>query len=162
VTTVLQGWQQALAREQAAVFGYGTLGPHLATASQLALARGCEQAHRAQVALAQGALLILGGAAAESSPPYDSAPVGDASSAVELAVELEETTATGWRYLLSALATDPATSADDSSANGPIASDSIAQSRVTALAALTAAAVRAVQWRRMQNASSPSVAFPGI
>jgi Domain of unknown function (DUF4439) len=150
--TVLQGWQQALASEQAAVFGYGQLGPHLSAGPQLVLARSSEQAHRAQAALASVALQALGGGPAESPAPSPPSAVSDDSSAVDLAVELEEATAEAWRFLLAALA------AGSASGGG----DSTAQSRVTAVAALTAAAVRAVQWRQLRSDSSPSVPFPGI
>lgn len=152
VATVQQAWQQALASEQAAVFGYGSLGPHLPAGVQLALARSCEQAHRAQAAIAADALQLLGGGPAGSPAPSRPSAVSDDSSAIALAVELEETTASAWRYLLAAIAAGPATSVDASSA----------PSRVTALTALTAAAVRAVQWRQLQSGGSPSVPFPGI
>jgi hypothetical protein len=152
MTTVLQCWQQVLSSEQGAIFGYGTLGPHLPAGPQLALARICEQAHRAQAALASVALQALGGAPAESPAPSAPAVVSDDSAAIDLAVEVEQATAAAWRFLLAALATGPATPG----------SDSTAQSRVGAVAALTAAAVRAVQWRQLQQAGSPSVPFPGI
>ncbi|MBA3524280.1 MAG: DUF4439 domain-containing protein, partial [Geodermatophilaceae bacterium] len=62
-------------------------------------------------------------------------------AALALAAQLEDGTATAWRYLLGAT--------DD------------AELRGTALTALTDSAVRAVRWRLAAGTTPATVAFPG-
>lgn len=149
-------WQSVLVAEQAAVFGYGALGPRLPAGPQVQLARSCQQGHRVRVDAALGALSGLGALpAATASGPSPGAvlqlpgPLSDDQSAGQLAVHLEEATASAWRYLLSTLAGEPA-------------SVTATAGRATALAALTDSAVQAVRWRRIASPAQASVAFPGI
>ncbi len=149
--SVVAAWQQALAAEHAAIFGYGTLGPHL-PAADVATARAYQTAHRA---LRDGTLAALatvgvtGVTAAVSYPvPF---PLDDAVAARRLAVELESACASGWRYLL-------ACAADTS----VVQSASITGLRARALGALQQSAVRALTWRAEVTPAAPSVAFPGI
>jgi hypothetical protein len=137
----------AIEAEQLAAFGYGTLGPRLSVAAQVALARTCEQAHRN---LAESALLLVAGAAPQSGSQADSYQLPviavDAASAIRLAIELEQTCASTWRAVLAQFA-------QLSNASKPWP---------TAVGALTDSAVRAVKWRRYADGPSVSVAFPGI
>jgi hypothetical protein len=164
-TPTTAAWQSALAAEQAAAFGYGTLGPRLNPGQHVLLARTCQQAHRARVDSTSAVLATLtspatGPATAPAPSPSPAAssqppdyqlpfPVTDDASAQRLAIVLEESTASAWRYLLATLA-DAQTEAGSTSA------------RVTALAALTESAVQAVRWRRILSPTQASVAFPGI
>jgi hypothetical protein len=150
MTAALDGWQQAITAEQSAVYGYGALGPHLSTNDEVSLARQCEQAHRAQVQAGIAMLATLGGSPANPPAPT-SAPVTvtDDASAQQLALTLEEATASAWRYVLAQLATT-------------LGAGSVAPARAMAVSSLSDAAVRAVQWRRLRNPAQPSVAFPGI
>lgn len=159
-TAALAAIAAAVEAEQLATFGYGTLGPRLSNASQATLAHGCEQAHRN---LAENAMLLAAGAAPQSSaqPGGYQLPIiaTDQPSAVRLAIALEEACASAWRSVLAQLTQLPASS-DQSPAASTGANPSTPWS--TAVAALTDSAVRAVKWRRSNDAQSVSVAFPGI
>jgi Domain of unknown function (DUF4439) len=100
-------WQQALAAEYAAAFGYGALGPRLVDPAQIALARSSQQAHSDLVAQSQSQLTAAGltpVAPAASYPlPY---PVADAATARQLALRLEDATASAWRYLFATAAVE--------------------------------------------------------
>ena len=159
-----RAWQQTLAAEYAAVFGYGVLGPRLVDATQITLARSSQQAHRDLVAQSEQQLTAAGLAppAAEASYPLPY-PIPDDATARQLALRLEEATASAWRYLISAAAVEGSARSAASSTPAPASSGSgLVTLRATALAALTDAAVRAVSWRRLVSPTSPTVPFPGI
>jgi Domain of unknown function (DUF4439) len=151
LSAVADAWQQALAAEYAAVFGYGLLGPHLSAAAQVTLARTSQTQHE-QLATATATALV---AAGQSAPPPQADyswmyPVTDYLSAQRLAIRLETNCASVWRYLIATAA-------------APNTSDAtLAAVRASAMTALSGAAVRAMQWRATVNPSAPTVAFPGI
>jgi Domain of unknown function (DUF4439) len=137
----------AVESEQLAAFGYGSLGPRLSIAAQVALARDCEQAHRD---LAGRAMLLDVGVAPPSTAAADGFALPliavDGPTAISLAIELEQACASAWRFVLAQLTGPPDASSPWSVAVG----------------ALTDSAVRAVRWRRYRDPQSASVAFPGI
>jgi Domain of unknown function (DUF4439) len=148
----------AINAEQLAAFGYGTLGPRLGSPAQITQAHDCELAHRSLAATA----ITMAASLASGSPPSSSGSPGsytlpgratDNASALRLAAALEQQCATGWRYVLAQLAS--AASAGTSSASPDSA-------WTIAVGALRDSAVRAVRWRRLTEASTASVAFPGI
>ncbi|MGI5215501.1 ferritin-like domain-containing protein [Plantactinospora sp. CA-290183] len=130
----------ALAAEHAAIYAYGPIGVRLSGASA-DQARSAEAAHRAR----RDSLVLLLAEQGASPPPPEPAytlpfPVTDETSALQLALQIEERTAAVWRAAL------PATEGDQ---------------RTRALAALTDAAVRATRWRRTAGVIPATVAFPG-
>ncbi len=144
--------QAAVIAELGASFGYGTLGPRLTGPGSRALAQTDEQAHRGLAAT--GSLL----APATQPSPGDSATPGslalpvvpvDDATARQLAIALESACAGAWRYVLAAVSSDPV-----SPDNAPV--------WTAAAGALSDAAVRAVQWRKIGDPITASVAFPGI
>jgi len=152
----------ALDAEQLAAYGYGTLGPRLGSPTQTTQAHNCEIAHRALAATATTMAASTASAIAGSAPSTATAAAGsyqlpagavDASSALRLAVLLEQGCATAWRYVLAQLASDDAAGTRTASADS---------AWTTAVGALRDSAVRAVMWRRLTDANTASVAFPGI
>lgn len=141
MSPAIEALQRALAAEHAAVWGYGVVGGHLLPAQQRAAA-DAERAHRAwRDALSLG-LRDRGATPVAAAASYELPfAVTDAATARRLAVHLEEGTAAVWHAALSAVST-PA-------------------DRRLALAALTAAATRAVQWRLTVPGMAPTVPFPG-
>jgi hypothetical protein len=144
--------------EQLAAYGYGTLGPRLGSPAQISQARSCELAHRALAATATA----MAASPAPGSSPSSSDGVGsyqlpatanDAASALRLAAVLEQQCAAGWRYVLAQLASTA------SAGSSPASADS---AWTVAVGALRDSAVRAVMWRRLTDATTASVAFPGI
>ena len=144
-------WLSAIRAEHVAGYGYGTLGPRLANDQHVTLARACEQAHQALAATAQQFLA--------TPAPTDTSSLGDFqlplrptddASAQQLAIQLESACASAWRYVLAQLSDQLGNDADPATA------------WTAAVTALSATAVRAVQWRRLTDPSSSSVAFPGI
>jgi hypothetical protein len=147
-------WQLALAAEYAAVFGYGLLGPHLASPVQTRLARTCQNQHSALASLTATALSSAGQTVPEPQPDYPSQfPVTDELSAQRLATRLEQDAASAWRYLL-------AVAAGATGSSLPPAR--LTAIRLSAVSALSDSAVRAMRWRSLVNADAPTVAFPGI
>jgi hypothetical protein len=143
---VLAGWQSGLAAEQRAYFGYGVLGPHC-TGAAADLARLCSDGHDALQLRAAEVISAAGTNPAPAAADYpDLYPGTDPTSAARLAVRLEDECADAWRYLFSAAARSPAGAA----------------SRVAAQHALTASAVRAVQWRRLAGFARLTDPFPGL
>ena len=140
---VVAVWQQALAAEQAAVHGYGIVGPRVPP-DERSPARRCEQEHRELRDQTSAGLLTAGEApvAPEASYPLPF-PVVDTVSARRLAVRLETDAAAAWRYLIAV------------SAPGEAA-------RKAAAPALTASALRAMRWRRLLTPQTPTVPFPGL
>jgi hypothetical protein len=129
----------ALAGEHAAIFGYGALGAHL-TGPALALAQQAEAAHRAR----RDALLVRLSSASPAPPAADLAytlpfPVTDQSSALKLAVGIEERTGAIWRAALAGVGGDD---------------------RRRALDALTDCALRAARFRRAAGETPGTVPLP--
>ena len=142
-------WQAALAAEQRAAFGYGLLGAHLHGSAQLPLAVTCSDAHEALRDATAQALTAAGVQPQPAAADYPELyPVSSAAQASALALRLEQDCAAAWRYLYALAAEDPSAQAR--------------AVRAGAQVALTASAVRAVQWRRITTPASPSVAFPGL
>ena len=139
---VLAGWQQVLAAEQRAVFGYALLGPRLAAGEQ-PLARADQAAH---TDARDAAVAALAAAGARPVPPQADYPALYGIAPHPLAAQLEDDCATAWRYLYAGAAASPGQAA----VRGP------------AQRGLTDSAVRAVRWRLLAGAARPVVAFPGI
>jgi hypothetical protein len=139
--------QQLLENEHAAVYGYPVIGVTLTDPGQVARARAAEAAHR----LVRDALSsqLVGRrveptlAEARYQPP---APLTGEVSAQGWAVQLEESCAAGYRYLLAAAAA------------GPSASTTVRQQALTGLGS---AAQLAAYWRALLQPDVPTVAFPG-
>jgi hypothetical protein len=130
----------ALEAEHAAIFGYGVVGAHLAKSEQ-DTARQVEAVHRTR----RDALIAMLTAAHADAPAAQPAyalpyPVTDRTTALALAVALEEGTARAWRQTLAQLTGD---------------------SRKVGLDALTDCAVRATRWRRLAGVLPLTVPFPG-
>lgn len=147
MTALDDAWQSALAAEHEAVFGYGLLGPQLASGQQQ-LAVTCSNAHEALRDATSEALAAAGLVPVQPAADYPALyPVTGASAARALAIRLEDGCAAAWRYLYlrAASSSDPTARA----------------LRGTAQAALIASAVRAAQWRTLVTPDHPTVAFPG-
>lgn len=130
----------ALAAEHAAIWGYGVVGAHLTGAAQN-LARQCEAAHRDRRDALLERLTSAGSTPPAAAPGYALPfPVTDQASALRLAVEIEERTATVWRGTLADLNAD---------------------ARRDPLSALTDCALRALRWRRTAGQSPVTVPLPG-
>jgi len=131
--------QALLTAEHAAVYGYGVLGARLDDTTR-PQARGADDAHRAQRD-ALAALLVGRG---KSAPPalaaYD-AVVPDQPAALALAIRLEEGLGVRWRDLVGG-------------------TDEVDLRRL-GVTGLTAAAVRAAQWRAASGVRPATVALPG-
>ncbi len=130
----------ALEAEHAAIFAYGPIGVRL-SGDRATAARAAETAHRDR----RDQLVLLLSTRGTSAPERAAAyalpfPVTDATSALRLAVQVEERTAAVWRATLAVLDGD--------------------QRRI-ALAGLTDCAVRATRWRRLAGVAPATVAFPG-
>lgn len=141
MTTPIEALQLGLAAEHATIWGYGLVGGLLPAREQPA-AEAADKAHRAR----RDALLTLIAARVPSpqpaAPSYEPPfPVTDAASARRLAVHLEERLATVWRAALGTVTDLP--------------------DRQLALAALTDAAVRGVQWRLTVPGTPATAPFPG-
>ncbi len=128
----------AVAGEEAAIFAYGVLGPHL-TGADLALARQAELDHRNLRDQISETMAAPPDASAVYAMPF---PVTDAVSALAAAVVVEQRLDVLWRAAVVA--------AGDSA------------SRQTALNALTAGAVRTAAFRRAAGAYPGTVPFPGL
>lgn len=150
MTAVDDALQAALAAEHEAVFGYGLLGPRLATQAQRDLAVRYQSAHE-QVRDATAAALVAAGVVPiANAPDYPALyPVSDPAAALALAVRLETSAAAAWRYVYAAAAAGV----------GPRTAPSV---RTVAQDALTASAVRLTRWRIVQGSRTPTVPFPGI
>jgi ferritin-like protein len=140
LTSSVEVFTAALSAEHACIFGYGVVGAHLDKAGQEA-ARQAETAHRNR-----RDALVIRIAAASASPPAAAAayalpfPVTDRTSALRLAVAIEEGAGRAWRQVL------PVTSGEE---------------RRFALGALVDCAVRAARWRIVAGISPAIVPFPG-
>jgi hypothetical protein len=142
MTAVDAAWQAALAAEHRAVFGYGLLGAQLHHSPRLALAIRCSDAHEALRDTTESAMVAARLTPVPPAADYpDLYPVTTAAQAAALAVRLEDGCAAAWRFLYAATAAPGGRS--------PAV-------RAAAQTALTASAVRAVQWRQAP------VPFPGL
>ncbi len=151
---LVDAWQQALAAEHAAVFGYATLGPYLGADAELGQA--CTQAHEALRDQTTAALLRAGQTPVSTRADYPlPLPLRAGADTQRFALQLEEAGASAWRFLLARAAGPPDVTAGLSAA-------ALGAVRTSAQTALVATAVRAVQWRRLVSPGSPSVPFPGI
>jgi hypothetical protein len=154
VTPFTEAWQQALAAEQQAVFGYSLLGPRLGSADQNT-ARSYLAAHEALRDTTAAAMLATGLTPHNPAVDYpDLYPVPAAAAARRLALYLEQDCAAAWRFaFLTASVTV-------SQARAQKLTDQGARRR-EAQAALTASAQRSTRWRVIAGQSPPSTAFPG-
>jgi hypothetical protein len=130
-----------LKAEHAAIFGYGVIGAHLDAGTVNDVAAQAEAAHRAR----RDALLVRLTGKGITPPPADPvytlpSPVTDKASALQLALTIEERTASIWARAL------PETTGDD---------------RKLALDALADAAMRATRVRRVAGIEPVTVPFPG-
>ena len=140
----VNAWQQAVAAEYAAAFGYGALGPktyrrgagragpHVRAGPPRRRQRQCSEVDRTR--------RRAGGAGGELSVAF---ALTDAAAAQQLALRLEAAGASAWRYV---------TSIDRAAADV----------RALAVSMLSDSAVRGVQWRRLATPAAPTVPFPGI
>lgn len=131
----------ALAAEEAAIYAYGVIGVRLSAKGEVSAARAAEQEHRERrdwlVSKIAEQKASQGPTAAAYTLPF---PVTDRSSALDLAIKIEDGVAQAWRPVLGV------TESGD---------------RSTALSALTDSAVRACRWRKLNNVSPLTLAFPG-
>jgi len=133
--------QRLLAAEHAAVWGYGVIGGKLPPGQQPA-ALASDRAHRGRRDALTGLLLTRRVTPAASAASYHLPfPVDEAGAARRLAVHLERGVAATW-YAGLAEVTGPAL-------------------RRLALAALTDAATRGLQWRLTVPGEPSTVPFPG-
>jgi len=144
---LIDAWQAALASEHQAFFGYGLLGPRLASPVERALARTTQQAHATVRDATQAALAAKGQTPVAPLTDYPVLyPVSSPQAALDLAVRLETACSSAWRYLYSVAAVP----GGDSSV------------RASAQQALTDSAVHATRWRLSAGVAAATVAFPGI
>lgn len=144
MSSLVDAWQAALAAEHAAVAGYDVAGPHMDDA-EAATARADQQAHRTLRDATSAALAAAGHAPMPARPDYPLPfAVTNAATARQFALNLESASAAAWRYVIAVAG----------AADRTVRSD--------AQAALTASAVRAVQWRSLVDPAKPTVPFPGI
>lgn len=131
----------ALVAEHAAIYGYGSVGARLDSATVAELAQQPEAAHRAR----RDALLIRLASKGIAPPSAETAyalpfPVQNRDDALRLALTIEERTAAIWRLAL------PTTAGDE---------------RQICLDALVDCAVRAARVRRTVGVTPTIVPFPG-
>ncbi len=137
----LAAWQDALAAEQQAAFGYALLGPQL-PADRQDLARSCQALHEQLRDDTADAIAATG---ATPHPAQGDYPGLYGVAPLQLAPQLEDACAAGWRFLYAAAAQQSGTSG----------------LRRTAQRGLTASAVRATRWRLIAGSPHAVVAFPG-
>lgn len=130
----------ALKAEHAAVFGYGLVGARLGGKDRQ-LATQIEASHRDR----RDALLLRLSQKGASAPPADPTyalpfPVTDRTSALRLAIAIEEAAGRVWRSALP---------------------ETVAEERKLALDALTDCAVNATKLRRLAGVSPVTVPLPG-
>ena len=131
----------ALAAEEAAIYAYGLIGVRFSVTGERDEARAAEQEHRQRRDYLVSRLDQLKTSAAPAPAGYEMPfAVTDRASALKMAIRVEDGVAQAWRATLPA--TEPA-------------------ARSTALANLTASAVRATRWRRLAELTPLTLAFPG-
>lgn len=147
MTALTDALQRVLAAEHEAVFGYGTLGPHLA-APEDSSARADQAAHELLRDAVQDELVTRGAQPVAPQPDYPALyPVDSPAQARALALRLETQAAVTWRASFAAAASAR-----------PV--DAVTRDR--AQDALTATALRAMRWRQAVGRGFPTVPFPGI
>lgn len=130
----------ALAAEHMAIYGYGVLGARLDDAGK-EVARIAEAAHRDRRDALIMRITAANATAAPAAPAYRLPdPVTDLTSALRLAIALEEGVALTWRQALAA------TTGED---------------RRMALDALMGCAIQATRWREVAGFTPATVVFPG-
>ena len=145
MTELETAWQAALAAEHEAVFAYGLLGPRL---SSTELAVACATAHEALRDATTEAITAAGlDPVAPDSDYPELYPVPNAAAARAVAVRVEDGCSSAWRYLYLVAASTSGGDAD--------------KLRGCAQEALTASAVRAVQWREHVSPGHVTRPFPG-
>jgi hypothetical protein len=145
---LVAAWQAALAAEHQAAFGYGLLGPRLSGAAQQ-YAVTCSDAHEALRDATEQAMAAQHLRPVPPQVDYPALyPVPDAAAARALAARLEDECAVAWRALFARVAALPGATA--------------AARRDDAQQRLSAAAVRAMTWRRFTDPTRATRAFPGI
>jgi hypothetical protein len=146
-SAVVDAWQAALAAEHAAIFGYGTVGPHLPP-TRVDQARVFERAHRGlrDTVIDQMGAVGVDPVAAQADYPVPLA-LTTGPRADRYAQRLEEACAAAWRFVVASAAEQPRP---------------LTELRAFAVGALTASAVRAMQWRELLTPATPTVAFPGV
>ena len=137
----LAAWQDALAAEQQAAFGYALLGPHL-PASRQDLARSCQALHEQLRDDTADSIAAAGATPRAAQGDY---PALYGVAPTQLTAQLEDACAAGWRFFYAALAE----------------SGGAAALRRTAQRGLTDSAVRATRWRVIAGTAHPVLAFPG-
>ena len=131
----------AVAAEHGVIYGYGLVSAHSTFEVNPLVATAMDE-HRAR---REEAIQML--EARSVTPPLPAAgyqvpaPVTNPTDAANLAIRMEEDTATAWRAVL-----EQADNAED---------------RTFAVTALTRAAVTAAEWRGVVEAAPVTVAFPG-
>lgn len=146
-SALVDAWQDALAAEHQAVFGYALLGPKLSGAG-LQRAVSCSNAHEALRDVTSSALAAAGHIPVAARPDYPALyPVAGPAAARRLAVRLEDDCAAAWRYLYFQAAST--------------ASGRARTLRATAQQALTASAVRATRWQAVVSPMRATTPFPG-
>jgi hypothetical protein len=136
--------QSVLAAQHAAVYAYAEVGVNLVEAAEIQQARDLQAAHRLLRDSVAAELVGLGAtpvaAMASYQPP---AKLVDAPAAQRWALQLEQTGAAAYRYLLTAAAGQRS-------------------ARTKALSGLVDAAQRSRYWRTLLTPTTPTEAFPGI
>ena len=130
-----------LTAEHAAIFGYGVVGGHLDNAGKQTVRRA-DSAHRTRRDALIARLVSTSATVPPAAPAYTLPfAVTNRSSALKLAVALEEGTAEAWRLAIAATTGDV---------------------RKAALDALIDCALRATAWRRAAKLAPITVPFPGV
>lgn len=134
--------QLALAAEHAVVWGYGLVGGQIGS-ELLPTVQEADATHRARRDATAAIVRDQGGEPVTAQPSYDVPfAVKDTTTALRLAVHLEEGAAEAWHFLLSATGD--------------------AGLRQTAVTALSDSAVRATRWRARLTPATAAVSFPGV
>jgi Domain of unknown function (DUF4439) len=141
MTEPVAALQTALAAEHAAIWAYPVVGARVGAALRAQVWQA-DLTHRTRRDATAGLIRRYGGdpvpSGAEYSLPF---PVSNRTTALRLAVHLEEGVAAAWRYVIAATEEQAV--------------------RRDALAALTDAAVQATRWRLIVTPGRPTVPFPG-
>jgi hypothetical protein len=149
MSSLTDAWQAALAAEHGAAFAYGLIGGQLHGTSDLALVIACSNAHENQRDNTDAAMTAAGLTPVPPAADYpDLYPVSTTAQARALAVRVEETCASAWRFLYSTAA--------------GTAGGQAMKLRPIAQSALTASAVRGTKWRKIVRPSAATLAFPGL
>jgi hypothetical protein len=146
--TVLSGWQDVLAAQHAAIYGYGLVGPHLSNPNQIAAALALQEAHRDTRDALMSQIAAAGATPVAASPLYPPPQaVTDAVGAQRWALTLEESCEVAYRYVLTISAS--------------VAAGAQQQTRQQAVAGLSTAALAAATWRQLLSPANPTEPFPG-